>query len=297
MITIENVSKRFGRNKALAGVNLNIAAGESVALWGANGAGKTTLLRCVLGLLRFEGRISIGGHDVARSGKCARMLVGYVPQELGFYDDLRVAEAVVFFAKLKRLSVESINSVLSGVGLVGHERKRIRELSGGMKQRLALAIAMLGDPPVLVLDEVTASLDACGRGEFVALLRQLAGAGRTFLFASHRIEEVTTLAQRVIVLEQGRIASECDASSFMNMLGVGTVLHLTMPPHTRDDAMTVLKAGGFDPRYNGVGLFVPVPTDQKAAPFRLLAEARIAVSNFEILSGQDAHGHREEVRA
>lgn len=289
MIRISNVTKRFGRTRAVDDLSLDIGAGESVALWGVNGAGKSTLIRCVLGLFRFQGSIDIGGFDVRRHGKRARMLIGYVPQELGFYDDLRVNEAVCFFARLKGLRIRSSEDVLQGVGLVGHERKRIRELSGGMKQRLALAIAMLGDPPVLVLDEVTASLDACGREEFISLLERLRGSGRTMLFASHRVEEVTTLARRVVTLEKGRITDESDASTFMGRLGFGAVLHLTLGASVRDRAMSLLREGGFSPRLNGVGLLVPVPSRQKAAPFRLLAEARISIDDFDVITHGATH--------
>jgi len=168
----------------------------------------------VLGLFRYGGSISIGGLDVRRDGKRTRRLVGYVPQEIGFYDDLRVAEAVRFFARLKAVALPSVDEVLARVGLPGQERKRIRELSGGMKQRLALAVALLGDPPVLLLDEVTASLDAFGREEFVALLERLSGDGRTMLFASHRVDEVKALARRVITLEAGRIVDEQPVHDF-----------------------------------------------------------------------------------
>lgn len=284
MIRLHNVTRRFGRIAAVDNASFNIAPGDSVALWGGNGAGKTTLIRCVLGLLRFEGSIEVGGYDVRRHGKHARRLIGYVPQELGFYDDLGVAEAVVFFARLKGLSVRSADEVLASVGLAGHEGKRIRELSGGMKQRLALAIAMLGDPPVLVLDEVTASLDACGREEFVSLLSRLGTEGRTMLFASHRVEEVTTLARRVAHLDKGRVTSITDTHAFLGHLGLGSVLHLTMQPGVREPAMQLLQASGFSPRLNGVGLMVPVPDEQKAAPFRVLAEARISIDDFEIVS-------------
>jgi len=288
MMCIDSVTKRFGRATAVDAVSIDIPAGDSVALWGANGAGKTTLLRCVLGLLRFSGTIKVGGHDVLRRGKHSRMLIGYVPQELGFYDDLGVAEAVRFFARLKGLSVASTDDVLARVGLSGHAGKRIRELSGGMKQRLALAIAMLGDPPVLVLDEVTASLDACGREEFVSLLSRLSGSGRTMLFASHRVEEVATLARRVIVLEGGRMQSECVAADFAGSLGYGSVLHLAMRPAVRAQAMELLFASGFSPRLNGVGILVPVPREQKAAPFRVLAEARISIEDFELITNAAA---------
>jgi len=208
MIKIADLSKRFGRTVALDGITLGVAAGESVALWGANGAGKSTLIRCVLGLLRFGGAVRVGGFDVTRQGKQARRLIGYVPQELGFHDDLPVGQAVRFFARLKGAAIGSVGEVLSGVHLDGQDRTRIRDLSGGMKQRLALALALVGDPPVLVLDEVTASLDACGREEFTALLGSLSIAGRTLLFASHRLEEIGVLAHRVVTIERGRIVAQ-----------------------------------------------------------------------------------------
>ena len=289
MIRIDHVTKRFGRAKAVDDVSLEIPAGDSVALWGVNGAGKSTLIRCVLGLLRFRGAIQVGGCDVRRAGKRARMLIGYVPQELGFYDDLRVSEAISFFSRLKGVAVRSTHETLERVGLVGHERKRIRELSGGMKQRLALAIAMLGDPPVLVLDEVTASLDACGREEFVALLSRLSGSGRTMLFASHRVEEVTTLARRVITLQNGRLTDESTAQAFMSRLSHGAILHLTIQASARQRAATLLRDSGFAPTLNGVGLLIPVSHDHKAAPFRVLAEGRISIDDFELVSGSSLH--------
>lgn len=284
MIRVENVTMRFGKTTAVDGVSLDLRPGDSVALWGANGAGKTTLIRCVLGLLRFRGQIAVGGHDVRRRGKRARLLIGYVPQELGFYDDLGVAEAVTFFGRLKGLAHADASQALAGVGLIGHEGKRIRELSGGMKQRLALAIALLGNPAVLVLDEVTASLDALGRGEFLSLLERLSGMGRTMLFASHRIEEVASLAKRVAVLDRGRLSRVVPCADFVAELGRDAVLHLTIAAPIRKRAVEMLRAQGFVPQLNGAGILVPVTPDHKAAPFRVLAEARIPVDDFELVS-------------
>jgi ABC-type multidrug transport system ATPase subunit len=284
MIRVHAVTKKFGRAVAVNNATLEVPSGDSVALWGGNGAGKTTLIRCVLGLLRFDGTIEVGGLDVRKHPKRARRLIGYVPQELAFYDDLGVGEAVAFFSRLKGLGTPDVAAVLERVGLAGHERKRVRELSGGMKQRLALAVALLGDPPVLVLDEVTASLDACGREEFVSLLRRLSGEGRTMLFASHRVEEVTTLAKRVAMLERGEITNVTDASGFLGKLGAGPVLHLTIPPHLRERAFALLADNGFSPRHNGVGVLVPVPEEQKAAPFRVLAAHQVHVDDFELIT-------------
>ncbi|MBY0398482.1 MAG: ABC transporter ATP-binding protein [Thermoleophilia bacterium] len=287
MITINALTKRFGKATVLDGVTLKIPRAQSVAFWGPNGAGKSTLLRCILGLYRFEGAVAVGGHE-ART-KAARALIGYVPQETGFYDDLRAGEALRYFATLKGVRVESVDRALQTVGLPGQAGKRIRELSGGMKQRLALAVAMLGDPPVLVLDEVTAGLDACGRQEFIALLARLSGAGRTLLFASHRLDEITTLASRVVVLERGRIASDRPVHDFAQAHEPDTTLHLTIPIHDRAQALRSLKVAGFDARFNGVGLLVPVGRDRKAAPFRILADARLRVDDFDLVPAGPAH--------
>ncbi len=284
MIAIQNVTKRFGRATAVADVSLTLEPGDSLALWGTNGAGKTTLLRCVLGLLRFRGTITVGGRDIRRQGKAARQLVGYVPQEIGFYDDLGVREAIGFFARLKALRRIDVGATLERVGLGGHARKRIRELSGGMKQRLALAIALLAEPPVLLLDEVTASLDAVGREEFVGLLQRLSGSGRTLLFASHRLEEVAVLARRVAQLENGRLTALTPCGDFLSRVGQCAQLHLVVAAADRPRALESLAAGGFAARLNGVGLIVPVLPERKAAPFRLLADARIPVQDFELIS-------------
>jgi ABC-type multidrug transport system ATPase subunit len=124
-----------------------------------------------------------------------------------------VYEAIRFFGRLKGQAIDDVDLVLDRVGLCGHGGKRIRELSGGMKQRLALGVALLHDPPVLVLDEVTASLDAAGRERFVSMLGGLVRGGRrTVLFASHRPEEIAALATRVVTLDGGRIRDDAQVT-------------------------------------------------------------------------------------
>jgi ABC-type multidrug transport system ATPase subunit len=179
------------------------------------------------------------------------------------------------------------------VGLADHHRKRVRELSGGMKQRLALAIALLADPPVLVLDEVTASLDAVGRGEFVGLLERLSAQGRTMLFASHRVEEVAALARRVALLERGCVVNVLSTDEFAQGTGRDATLHLRLAPSQREQAMRTLRESGFDPRLNGVGLLVPVAPRQKAAPFRVLIDARIPIEDFEVVGPIHAPHEKE----
>ncbi|HMN41046.1 MAG TPA: ABC transporter ATP-binding protein [Phycisphaerales bacterium] len=299
MIAIERVTKRFGRATAVDDVSFSLAEGDSVALWGANGAGKSTIIRCVLGLLRYRGAIRVNGMDAARDGKAVRRLIGYVPQELGFYDDLSVGEAIRFFARLKGLATPRTGGVLSGVGLEGQERKRIRDLSGGMKQRLALAIALLGDPPVLILDEVTASLDACGREEFVGLLSRLAdargaaGTARTMLFASHRLEEIQSLAKRVLTLRAGRIVADEAAGEFVRGHAGGRIMRIRLEAPECAAAIDVLRESGFAARLNGVGVLVPIAESRKAEPLRILTDASIHVSDFDLMHEPGPEPHKE----
>ncbi len=214
MIEIQNIHKRFGKTRVLNGASCRVEQGQSVALWGSNGAGKTTLLRCLLGLIDFTGDIRVAGMDVRRRGKAARRLIGYVPQELTFYDEYRVAEALRFIARLRGAPRSRCTQCLKSVGLEEHHRKRVRELSGGMKQRLALALALLNDPPILALDEPTSNLDAAARRELLGQLTGLKNAGKTILFISHRPEEVAGLADRVLTLEHGIVADDQAADRF-----------------------------------------------------------------------------------
>ncbi len=283
MIRASRISRRFGRTQAVSDVSFGLEAGGSIALWGSNGAGKTTLIRCLLGVIRFHGIASIGGIDVRRRGRHARALVGYVPQELAFHDDARLGSAMMFFARLRGVTRHEAARSLDLVGLAGHERKRVRDLSGGMKQRLALAISMLSDPPLIILDEPTSNLDAAGRGEVVETLHRLRGAGKTLLFASHRPDEVISLAQRVLVMERGRIARDTTPAELWPTEKPVQVVRLYLSTGSESAAADVLREAGHAVHLNGHGLCVAVPRDRKAEPVAALARRQIEVRDIEIL--------------
>lgn len=283
MIHATNVTKRFGRIAAVDDVSVGVAPGESIALWGGNGAGKTTLIRCMLGVLRFRGTITIGGIDVRRRGKRARSLIGYVPQELSFHDDMRLGAAMGFYAALRGVRAERGRTLLERFGLAGHERKRLRDLSGGMKQRLALSVALLADPPIVVLDEPTSNLDARARDEVIESLRELRRDGRTIVLASHRRDEVSAIADRVVVLERGRVTADLPPRKLWP--DTLHVLRLYVEGCERS-AYSHLREAGFTAELNGHGLCVSVPADQKAAPIMTLSGRGFRVRNFEILEGE-----------
>jgi len=283
MITAQRITKKFGRIAAVDDLSFELERGQSLALWGSNGAGKTTLIRCLLGVIRFKGRATIGEVDVKRHGRRARSLVGYVPQELAFHDDARLVATMRFFAGLRRADASAATSALEAVGLAGHERKRVRDLSGGMKQRLALAIALLSDPPIILLDEPTSNLDADGRREVAGTLRRLKQSGKTLLFASHRPDEVIALADSVIVMERGRRVRETTPRDLWPTQTGVQVLRLHLSMASEEAAARVLRDAGHAVHNNGSGLCVAVPGDRKATPIHALAEAKIEVRDIEIL--------------
>jgi ABC-type multidrug transport system ATPase subunit len=286
MITVTNLTKSFGSTTAVDQLSFSVASGEAIALWGPNGAGKTTVIRCRLGLLKAEGELTIHGHDTRRQGKRARAAVGYVPQELAFYDDLSARDTLRFYAELKRVATDRVDQVLAEVGLSDHGHKEVSALSGGMKQRLALAFALLADPPLLILDEPTSNLDTGAREDFIKLLLQQKEQGKTLLFTSHRLEEVETLASRVLVLEEGRLKLSCEQpAELAHRLGMTLSLKLIVPESMRDNAISVLLAQGIVASRNGIGLRVNVAPSAKMAPLQTLLAQNIEVSNFEIENG------------
>lgn len=282
MIRVTNLTKQFGRFRAVDDASFTVDAGEAVALWGTNGAGKTTIIRCVLGLLRYRGDIDIAGMNIRKHGKRVRQLIGYVPQELAFHDDMRVNETLHFYARLRSVDRTRPDAVLREVGLADHGRKRVRELSGGMKQRLALALALLANPPALLLDEPTSNLDAAAQSGFAGLLQEQKHKGKTILFASHKLEEVEVVADRVIVLEDGREKLTCMAEEFADRVGLRCVLQVFVKAEQLDAAVSSLTASGYVAQRNGSSLYVEVPANAKAAAFNVLAEARIPVRNFDL---------------
>lgn len=284
MITAKNLSKHYGKTVALDQVSFAIQAGESVALWGANGAGKTTTLRCLLGVQGFSGELMVNGLDVRRNGKAARAAIGYVPQEAAFYD-MTVMETLHFYARLKKAAVERIPNALEQVQLADHAAKRVSMLSGGMKQRLALAVALLADPPILVLDEPTANLDVKAQRDFVHAIQTLNQSGKTIVFSSHRLDEVIALASRVLVLTDGRLTLDCQPHELAQKLGLHRWLRIWVASQHRDDSLRVLNDEGFVFMPNGHSVYVQVNLGAKIAPLRSLELARIPVEDFDFVDG------------
>jgi ABC-type multidrug transport system ATPase subunit len=282
MIEIRALTKRYGRNEVLSDFSLSVARGESVALWGPNGAGKTTVVRCLLGLVGYDGTIELDGLDVKKHPKAARQRIGYVAQELSFYDDLTVLELLDFSADLRRLGADRVDAVVDEVDLSQHVDKKVAELSGGLKQRLGLAAALLPDPPVLLLDEPTSNLDAKARDRAINLLDRLRSEGHTLIVTSHHMEEVGMLVDRVIGMEDGRVTIECDPTDLAERLGIRAWLQLVLTNGSTQAAVDILTAAGFTARRNPRGVLVEVPAQGKGRAVATVQQAGIEIEDLEV---------------
>ena len=207
MITVNEATKAFGDHLALDHLSLQVAKGECVALLGPNGAGKSTLLKTIGGLIRLDsGQISI-------SGQSAHGLVGMVPQRTAFPPRRTPRELLSGLAYLHGLDAQAADAALVTAGLEHASDRHIGGFSGGMQQRLAIAQALLGDPPVLLLDEPSTGLDPAATRDFLRFLARLRQAGKTMLISTHHLEETRSIADRAAILYAGKVVSRvsCDA--------------------------------------------------------------------------------------
>lgn len=282
MIEVSGLSKSYGQNQVLRDVSFAVTKGESLALWGPNGAGKTTVIRCILGLTRYEGSITVGGLDASSRGKAVRTLIGHVPQELAFFQDLSVAETVDLCSGIRNVALERGDAVLERVGLQDDTAKLVGALSGGMKQRLGIAIALLSDPPVLLLDEPTSSLDVGARESVLELLSDLRSAGHSLLLTTHRLEEVGMLVDRVLGMVEGEITTECPPAELADRLGLRSWVHLVLEEDELEPALTALRSRGFTAQANSHGVLVEVSAQAKAQTFVVLNDIGIAPRDFEV---------------
>jgi ABC-2 type transport system ATP-binding protein len=208
VVRIRGVEKRYGASTALAGVDLDVAPGEILGLLGPNGAGKTTLISIVAGLVRASaGEARVLGRDVVTDYRFTRRAIGLVPQEINFDPFFTVEETLRFQAGYfgVRLSPARLDEILDALDLAGKRHANTRSLSGGMKRRLLIGKALVHEPRVLFLDEPTAGVDVQLRQQLWAYVRRLQARGTTIVLTTHYLEEAEELADRVAVIDRGRI--------------------------------------------------------------------------------------------
>jgi ABC-2 type transport system ATP-binding protein len=244
-IAVRDVRKRFRTVQALAGVDLDVFAGEFFALLGPNGAGKTTLINTLAGLcIADSGTLRVNGFDVVTQYREARRALGVVPQELVFDPFFDVREALVIqsgYFGLRRNDAW-IDEVIARLGLTQKARTNMRALSGGMKRRVLVALALVHKPPVIVLDEPTAGVDVELRQGLWEFIRELNREGHTIVLTTHYLEEAETLCSRIAMMKEGRIVALDTTANLLRSVP-GRTLRLRLVPDRLPSSLEALSTG------------------------------------------------------
>jgi ABC-2 type transport system ATP-binding protein len=209
-IKVENLYKNFNSHKAVNGVSFEIYKGEIFGLLGPNGAGKTTTIRILSTVLEPDrGEVTIGGKSIRRDADAIHQMIGVCPQELALYEDLSALDNLVFFGRKVGLdgteAREQAMKNLELMGLSDRAKGRISKFSGGMKRRINLAIALMGHPQLIFMDEPTVGIDPQSRNNIYETIENLQKNGMTILYTTHYMEEADRLCDRVAIMDGGEI--------------------------------------------------------------------------------------------
>ena len=271
-VVAHHLTRRFGEFVAVDDVSLRVEAGEIYGFLGSNGAGKSTTIRMLCGLLSpSDGRAEVAGFDVTRRPEEVKRRIGYMSQKFSLYLDLSVLENLRFFGGVygldRKALADRVGWALQITELTGSEAKLARELSGGYRQRLALACALLHEPPVVFLDEPTGGVDPVARRRFWDLIYELSAEGRTVFVTTHFMDEAEH-CHRVALMDAGRVVAEGSPAALKSQLG--DLLHLEVVCHPAATALETLRAREFVQGISIFGTAVHV-----SSPDRVNGERRI----------------------
>jgi len=223
-LTAENLHKSFNDHKAVNGVSFTVNEGEIFGLLGPNGAGKTTTIRILSTILPPDrGDVTIGGHSIRHDPDAVRRIIGVCPQELALYAEMSAMDNLVFFGRMVGLESKEARAQASAnlelMGLMDRARGKVDKFSGGMKRRVNLAIALMGHPRLLFLDEPTVGIDPQSRNMIYETIEGLRDKGMTILYTTHYMDEADRLCSRVAIMDGGRIVALDTPRGLKSMIG------------------------------------------------------------------------------
>ena len=297
MISYRGFSKQFGRQTAVADLTLEVEAGEVVALLGTNGSGKTTSIKAAAGLVRpTSGEVLIGQPSRAALGAHARRACAFLPQRVAFPDQLTGREVVQFYCALRGQDRTRAREALAAASLNGAGDRPVATYSGGMVQRLGLAVALAARAPILLLDEPTAALDPDGLCAFYGLIEQRRGAGHTVLFSSHKMGDVERLADRFAVLVGGRLVATLTGRELAARLADRGVMKIAVDRHP-PGLLAAIRQRSPRAVVAGDRIIVPGPASERPAILDLVRQAGVEIRGLTAEEGRLDAFYRELVGA
>ena len=268
IVELQQVEKQYQGVSALSQLNLTLRQGEVLGLFGHNGAGKTTTIKLILGLIEAtSGQVRVFGEDPTQSeARNLRRKLGFLQENVSFYDQLTGLEVLQYFARLKGVAKQNCQGLLAQVGLEQAGKRRVKTYSKGMRQRLGLAQALLGEPKLLLLDEPTVGLDPIATQDFYRRIEQLKQQGCTVILCSHVLPGVEKYIDRALILGQGKLLAEGSINDLRQQANLPAIFHvqgegLTLPEHLTASA-----------KQDGDGTRLEVPLPEKMATMQQLIE-------------------------
>ena len=283
-VTFDTLSKSYGRKKVLHEVSLSVERGECLALVGHNGAGKTTLMKLMLGLTRpSAGRVLVEGEEpLGRTAVGRRAAIGFLPESVAFHNAMTGREVLTFYARLKGQDPRVCLPLLERFGLGEAAEQRVGVYSKGMRQRLGLAQAVMGRPRLLLFDEPTSGLDPGFRQSFYGLLSSQRDAGTTAIIASHALTEIEARADRVAIMNHGRLVACGSLESLRAAAKLRTRVRITTRPGQTRRLAEELAALSEVERSGDTVLELTCPAANKMALLRRVTDAGPLIEDIDI---------------
>ncbi|MBP3124703.1 ABC transporter ATP-binding protein [Thalassospira sp. ER-Se-21-Dark] len=287
-LTLSQVTKRYDDHTVLDAVGFDVAAGERVALLGHNGAGKSTLMKIILGLVTADGG-TVSVHGLAPGSYRARMQTAYLAENASFHPSLTGQEQLRYYLRLRGEDPRKAASLLERVGLGAAANRRLGTYSKGMRQRVGMAQALIGEPKLLILDEPTSGLDPVSRREFYVILDELAAQGTAILLSSHALTEVEARTDRIVILSSGIMVANDTLANLRQQASLPIRLQVSAQRGKADEVAQKLSGE----RSNGVMVDLVCSSQEKLARLGDISALGPLVDDVDVIppSLEDIYSH------
>jgi len=287
-LTLSQVTKRYDDHTVLDAVGFDVAAGERVALLGHNGAGKSTLMKIILGLVTADGG-TVSVHGLAPGSYRARMQTAYLAENASFHPSLTGQEQLRYYLRLRGEDPRKAASLLERVGLGAAANRRLGTYSKGMRQRVGMAQALIGEPKLLILDEPTSGLDPVSRREFYVILDELAAQGTAILLSSHALTEVEARTDRIVILSSGVMVANDTLANLRQQASLPIRLQVSAQSGKADEVAQKLSGE----RSNGVMVDLVCSSQEKLARLGDISALGPLVDDVDVIppSLEDIYSH------